>query len=258
MKTLFITIFITLLPSVHAGLDNCFREAKTHGSITSPLSPAEECSDLIKSHADKVEFKNKNLHLYGLGDMLYVENKGKRELLAGDQTELKDILKIEVNELKDRFIVLQKDSVATYRLSFVGNVTPISYFKSPIVKNASKVKLLDNEDMLAIFSSSIIRIINSDAETRYKIEKTKPKLLNEISGEGSQLKSPTDILFSVTEQKFFVLDSDRLLVFPSSVKKDQSPLKIIKIDEARSLIQKENLIFYVNTKGQETQVNIAD
>ncbi len=252
----FILLNILSLSLAHASLDNCIRDAKTHGSHTSPLSPVAECADIIKAQPEKIEAKSKDgtYHLYGLGSLIYVESNGKPELLSGDQTELKEVLKIEINDHKKRFLVLQKNSVSTFKLNFIGNVTPISYFKSPIMNKASGVKLLDNEDMIAIFSSASVRIINSNAETRYDVEKLKPKLLNEISGEYSQLKNPTDLVINSSEKKIYVLDSNRLLVFPTNVKKDQAPLKIIKLDEARSLKQKENLIFYVNTKGQETQI----
>lgn len=256
MKTVYILTFLSMLSVAHASLDNCFRDAKTHGNVNSSLSPVEECSDILKSHPERIEFKDGNSHLYGLGHMVYVEKNGKRELLAGDQTELKEIIKFEVNQKKERLLILQKGSVATYKLGFIGNVTPISYFKSPIMKNVTKVKLLDNEDMLTLFSSAAIRIINSDAETRYNIEKTKPKLLNEISGEDSQLKNPSDLLIDSTEKKIYVLDSNRLLVFPANVKKDQAPSKIVNLTEARSLKQKENLIYYVNSQGQDVKIEL--
>lgn len=240
----------------HASLDNCFRDAKTHGNVNSSLSPVEECSGILKSHPERIEFKDGSLHLYGLGHMMYVENNGKRELLAGDQTELKEIIKIEVNQKKERILIIQKDSVATYKLGFIGNVTPISFFKSSVMKNVTRVKLLDNEDMLTLFSSAAIRIINSNAESRYKVEQTKPKLLNEISGEESQLKLPSDLLIDNGEKKIYVLDSNRLLVFPSNVKKDQAPSKIVNLTEARSLKQKENLIYYVNSQGQDVKIDL--
>lgn len=252
----FILFSLFTISIAQASLDNCIRDAKTHGSHTSPLSPVAECADIVKAQPDKIEAKSRDglYHLYGFGSLIYVETNGKRELLSGDQTELNDILKIEINEPKKLFLVLEKNSVSTFKLSSIGNVTPVSYFKSPIMKNVSRVKLLDNEDMIAIFSSSSIRIINSNAETRYDVEKLKPKLLNEISGEESQLKSPSDLLINSIEKKIYVLDSNRLLVFPTNVKKDQAPLKIVNLNEARSLKQKENLIFYVNSQGQEVKI----
>lgn len=260
MKVLIISFLILISNFSKADLDTCLRDSKRNGNHTYPLSPLEYCADTIKSHPKKVTAQSLDgkVEMYGYKDMLYVESGSKKELLAGDQTELEEILQMRINEFKKQFLVLQKDSVSTFKLDFVGNVSPVSYLKSSIVKNATSVKLLDNEELLAIFKKDSIKLVNSNAESRHESEKTKPRLLHEISGVESQLKNPSDILFSSSEKKFYVLDSDRLLVFPANVKKGQSPLKIIKIEEARSLKQKENLIFYVNTNGHETQLDLAD
>ena len=238
----------------HAGLDECLRDAKTHGNHTSPVSPSDECVDIIKTLPERIEIKTSKAYFYGYKHMMYAELGTTRKLLAGDQTELNDILKIRINHAKNKFLVIQKNSISTYGLDLIGNVSPIKFFKSPILKNASDAKLLDNEEMIVIFSAKNIRIINAEAESRHEDSRYKPKLLNEISGENSQLNNPTDLVINSSEKKIYVLDSNRLLVFSANVKKDQAPLKIIKLDEARSLKQKENLIFYVNTKGQETQI----
>lgn len=244
--------FITLISTAQASLDECFRDAKTHGSHTTPLSPVADCAELLRSHPDKIEAKSSDgkYHLFGLGYMLYVDSEGKRTLLSGDQTELKEILKIEINENKKRILVLQKDSVSTFNLEFIGNVSPLSYFKSPIIKHASRVKLLDNQEMIAIFSQSTIRIINAEAETRYEVEKLKPKLLNEISGEVSLLKDPRDLVFDANNKKIYVLDSNRVLVFPTNVKKGTAPLKVLNYAGAQSLVIKDGQVQYLNASGE--------
>lgn len=252
MKTYTLIIFLTF-NLAHAGFDECLRDAKTHGDHASPVSPSSECVGIIKSHSEKIEFKTRDekYHLYGLGHMMYVESQGKRDLLSGDQTELQDILKIDVNQEKNRLLILQKESVSTFNLDFIGNVSPLSHFKSSILKNASRIKLLENQDMIAIFSDSSVRIINSNADSRYAIEKSKPKLLYEINGKNSLLNKPTDLVIDSSRKKIYVLDSNRVLVFSINVKKGMAPLNFFYSAEARSLLIKNDQIHYVNLAGQE-------
>jgi len=248
--TLCLTLFLFAF-AAHANLDECLRDAKTHGSHTSSLSPAKECIDIIKSHPDKIEATSADgkYHLYGLGHMLYVESDGKLELLAGDQTGLKEILKIEINEKKKRLLVIQHQSVSTYNLEFIGNVSPLKHFSAPLFRSAKRVKLLDNEDMIAVFSNSGISILNADADTRYDQEKFKPRFLYKINGEQSLLNNPTDIVIDSEKQLIYVLDSERILLFPMHSPKLQAPSKLLAAQGIQKLELVQGQLFSISSKG---------
>lgn len=251
------TVFLFIL-SAHANLNDCMRDAKTHGSHTSSLSPAKECVDLIKAHPDKVEVHSADnkVHLYGLGHMLYVESEGGLELLAGDQTGLKDILKIEINEKKKRILVIQRQSVSTYKLDFIGNVSPISQFSSPAIEDVTRVKLLDNEEMIAIFSDSMIRIVNAEADDRHGQEKLKTKLLFKISGRNSLLNQPSDLVVDSISKSIYVLDSGRILVYSMNSSKPLAPVRSLSAQGIEKLDVEQGQLFAISSKGIKSKVTL--
>jgi hypothetical protein len=251
------TVFL-FITTAHANLNDCMRDAKTHGSHTSSLSPVKECADIIKTHPDKVEAHTADgkVHLYGLGHMLYVENEGNVELLAGNQTGLKEILKIEINEKKKRILVIQKQSVSTYKLDFIGNVSPISQFSSAAIKDVTRVKLLDNEEMIAIFSDSMVRIVNAEADDRHGQEKLKTKLLFKISGRSSLLSQPSDIVIDNVQKSIYVLDSGRILVYSMDSAKPLAPVCTLSAKEVPKLDLEQGQLFASSSNGIKNKVNL--
>lgn len=258
MKIILSLTFILFVSAAHADLNECLRDAKTHGSHTSSLSPAQECADIIKSDSDKVEARtsDRKVHLYGLGHMLYVEFEGKRELLAGDQTGLKEILKIEINEKKKRILVIQSQSISTYKLDFIGNVSPISQVSSPSLKKITRVKLLDNEEMIAIFSDSMVRIINAEADDRYGQEKLKTKLLFQISGHNSLLNQPSDLVVDSVSKHIYVLDSGQILVYSMNSSKPLAPVRSLAAQGIEKLDVEQGQLFATTSKGLKIKVTL--
>jgi hypothetical protein len=90
-----------------------------------------------------------------------------QELMAGDhQTELVEISKFRINEKKNRVLVLRPQGVASFRLNFVGNVTPLYHNKHSALQSASDVKLLNEVDELVVIQNELAAVIffNADLE----------------------------------------------------------------------------------------------
>jgi hypothetical protein len=257
MKYLIIFLLLNIHPT-QAGLDTCLRDAKSHGNHFTPHSPSDECFEFIKLNSDHIEFHSSDnkIKFYGLDYMVYVEKDGKRELLSGDQTKLSHIKKISLNEKKKKILILQSDSVSTFNLDFIGNVSPLKYVKSDRLKNALDAKLLDEEELIAVFSPDAVSILNAEAESRFKDERYKPKLINEISGANAQLKKPIDLIVDSKKKAIYVLDSERVFVFSLVVKKNESPSAIISAPGAVKIFFKNGLVYSQNSEGLESAIQL--
>jgi len=257
MKSFIVLILFSAL-SANAALDECFRDAKTHGNHRIPLSPSPECIEIIKNDPETLSIKSFDgkYHIYGQKFMLYVEADGKRELLSGDQTELKEIQKIHLNLSKRKILILQKHSLATYSLDFIGNVSPSSLIKSNKLEDVLQISLLDNEDMIAVFFPQGIKLINSDGESRHENEKLKPKQLLEISGPSSLLSTPTDLEYDRKNKKVYVLDSKRLLVYSNTPNKDQKPLQVVDLKDVNSIHLANGILYQVSHDGKSSLITL--
>lgn len=236
-----------------ADIDTCFRDANKNANHVHPLAPLEYCADVIANHPDKISVKSSDgkYNVYGLKNMIYVKTSNTRELLAGDQTELKNIKKLIIDESDQKLFVIQDDSVSVFNLNFIGNVSPVTYYHAQGLKNLLSFKLTEKEEKLALFYENSIQILNAQVDSRHDDEKLRPKLLNMVKGERSELKSPSDLV--MRGKKIYVLDSNRLLIYGDDTVV-KSPEKVINLIDARSLVKKNDIIYYRNSMGNEIQV----
>lgn len=235
-----------------ADIDTCLRDSKQNANHSNPVAPLEYCAEAIEAHPQKVSAKSSDgYYVYGYKTLIYVQKGQNREILSGDQTSLNDVKNISIDEKKKRILVTQEDSISVFNLGFIGNVSPLSYFKSPNLKNLVSFKLIENQDKLALFYKNAVGILDSQVDTRHDDANLKPKFTSIIRGEKSQLKNPSDVIFY--NGKIVVLDSDRALVYQNGVA-IHSPNKVINLIDAKSLLIKDALLFYVNSKGQTVEV----
>lgn len=258
MKILFHIILLCFSFSALADIETCLKDAKTFANHFHAIAPSIECADLIKLHPDKIEVSQNGYSLYGLEHMFYVEKDGIKELMAGDQTELEDIRKMSVNTLKNKIIVIQDDSVSTFRLGFVGNVTPERVYKDEFVSSVSSAKLLDEENAIALFSSNSLKIIDANSDSRFEVEALKPRVLHSINSETSGLQKPIDAVLLKANSKLAVLDEEKILVFNTSEFSPQAPVKIINVTQGIGLKLNTNRLILIKSTGEEVEINLIN
>lgn len=257
MRNILILILLVFSFRSFANLDNCLKDAKTNGNHMHAINPSKNCSDIIKSHPEAIKLKSpdESVYVYGLDNMFFIEQNGKTELMAGDQTELNEILKFSLNIKSKKLLVLQKNSISIFSLDFIGNVAPIKHFKSSIVSGAKYIRLMEDENLLAIISSGKIRIVNADAETRYKDKRFLPQLIHDISSE--ELSFPSDVVVDDHNKIIYVLDGEKLLSFKDVKGNDEQPLEVRSTPGAKSLVFTENKLFYIKVDGQQVEVSLT-
>lgn len=195
MRALLLILSFSLTTSALAiSVDDCLKDAESHGNHIAPIIPNPDCVAAIEASPAKisVEASDGSFKVYGQDHMIYVDKYESgslisRKLLAGDQTELSSVKSMTINLLKKRLVIVQQGNdgaeVLTYNLEFIGNVSPITMLKSEIAQYASKAELKDDENEIAITFSSLskIRYYSSEADSRYKDEQPKfvPTLLRE-------------------------------------------------------------------------------
>ena len=144
MNKLYILILLTIAPTAWGltTLDDCLMDAQFFANHKHPVQPLEECADLVKEHSEKLEVKSTDgkFHLFGFGNMFYVDGPEGRMLMAGSQTHLNGIKKAWIDTLNRRIFILQSDSLLTFDLDFIGNVSPLKLVKSPILPTLKKIE----------------------------------------------------------------------------------------------------------------------
>lgn len=227
----------------HANINNCMRDAGDFGHSL-PMLPDLNCRSKIEANLDTIKIKSDSgrYQVSALGNIIYLDtfdlNKSKltkREMLAGDQTGLTNVIKIWLHEKKKRLLVLQSGSpygLLTFSLGNFSNTAPLRHFNSPLMNNFSEVKLLDDRDEIALMSRSAqtIIFINSDADNvRYKGGDFTPKILREIKGHDSMINNPLDVVINSSKNAIYVLDTARVLVFDLNISEESRPKSVLAL-----------------------------
>lgn len=276
MKHFFI-VLVFLSTQASASLGDCMKDASDYGYKVEK-KPDQTCYDLIKNHPQKAEARGQTgrYQAFGKGSIVYIETVSldgtntliRRDTLAGDQTDLKNVSRIWIHEKRNRLLVLQAGSprgLQTYPLGPVGNTAPMRHFISPILNSVDRVKLLDDKDEIALISlaNQSIKFINSDADNvRYKGGIFVPKLLREIKGDLSQLSNPLDVALSEIRKEIYVLDSARVLIYGLPLSAGNRPKVIIKLPaevkqaEALEVGTDEGFISLTLKTGKTAKVSI--
>jgi hypothetical protein len=262
IKIPFYCILALTVLHVEAGLDECFRDAKTHGHHLHSMSPQAGCAELILSDQRRVEFKTPSgiYHAYGQGPMFYLDSFNKEEkksvLQAGDQSELTTIVSLHINETKKKVIVLQEEEagrgILTFDLNFLGNVSPQRYYRSLTFADIEKVKLVSSRNEIGLLSTvqKQFAFLNEDADIRFQGEKFLPVITKIISGEKTLMEHPRDFAYHELSGELFVLDQDRILIFSRGSHGNATPIRVIQNDSIRGIYKIEfdasrsEIVFY--------------
>ncbi len=241
MRYIYSFIFIFSLPAF-ANLEHCMNDARDSGYMLNER-PNKNCEDIIREHPNHIEAKSISgkYKAIAYGNMLYLytyslnkEVPVAKDMLAGDQTHLRSIKKVWVDEINEKIFILQNGNPFEL-LTFIlhpSNTAPLRHFKSPILNTVSTIKLMDDREELAIMSSKskAVRFINSGADNvTYKGPGFKPLLLREIRGEDSKLQDPIDVVINDAKKEIYVLDNERILIFDMTKLKEAAPKKVISL-----------------------------
>lgn len=178
MKTLFIILLFSIAANAAVTLEHCQEDALQYGNHKDPLKPLAECVVMIKADSGKIEASSADglLYAFGSGNMFYVDSKDadgniiERNLVAGDQTELKNIQKIFIDQKAERIYVIQvknqKNEMLVFDLTFLGNVTPKNLLRSQaLLSGAISVKAIGTKEIEIVNAQGTFRV-NADAESR--------------------------------------------------------------------------------------------
>lgn len=271
-KTLLLILSFNVLPAF-ADLESCLTDARDYGYYLNERRNLG-CKKIISEHPGRIEVTGPSgLHkILAIGNILYLDTFKekdaqapiKSEILAGDQTDLRKIKKVWIHEKKNRILVLQATEpygLLTYQLGNISNTAPLRHFISPILKGATSIKLLDDQDEIAIISAAgrNVRFINSDADTvRYKGGIFTPLLLRELKGEESQLREPKDVAISNPRSEIYVLDSSRILIFDAKPQKSIKPKRVLvnpRLKDGMALeLKDEDKVTIRLSSGEEVKI----
>jgi hypothetical protein len=149
--------------------------------------PNAACLDHIKAESSKIVANSSDnvWKAYAFKHMLYLEKYSgetmiSRELLAGDQTELKDIKSIQFDVAHNKLLILQQGSdgneYLSFNLDFVGNVSPKTFLDHTVSNGAQSVSLSVDGNELKLHFPSINKVYASTADSRYKDQRDECKI----------------------------------------------------------------------------------
>lgn len=178
-KSLFLLLSILFVSSSHAvDVSDCLTDAESFGNHTHSIIPHGSCLDLLKHEPERIEAQSTDSvwRAYAYKHMLYLEKYDggtllSRELLAGDQTLLRDIRSISIDLNHRKLLLLQEGLHGTeflsFSLDFIGNVSPKSFLSSELAEGAQGVSLNTEGTELNLHFPSVRRIYSASADSRY-------------------------------------------------------------------------------------------
>lgn len=240
-ELILITCFIfNTLSFAAESIDSCSGVAELYGHHQNPHEISQECLGIVKSYSNNktsIFTKDQKFKIYAYRNLIYVETYQvsdlglsllKTEVLAGEQTKLKDVIAIKVDEDKQLLYVLNKNndviSFGHYKLNFIGNVAPLRYFEvSELIRpvdfdidtSDGFVFFIDQDD-ISIKKYFIHADINGN-QTKHST-----KVQGVISGNKTTLLSPEKIIIS--GDLLHVWDNGSLIKFEKEKSGNISPI----------------------------------
>lgn len=184
MKKIFLSLTILFsLPAVALDMSDCLTDAESFGSHIHSITPNPACFDILKSETQRVEASSSDgiWKAYAYKHMLYLEKYSgatlvSRELLAGDQTQLKDVKKIHFDGPLNKLLLLQQgddgQEYLSFNLDFVGNVSPKTFLDHNISNGAQSVSLSADGTEVKLHFSSQVKVYAATADSRYKDQRS--------------------------------------------------------------------------------------
>lgn len=251
-KNIIFCIFLLSICSLswaEVTIDHCLTTAEFNAHHLNPQVVPTECKNIVKNHAgifERIQTSDGLYDVYGHKNMLYVdyyqEVDGQlslvdSKLLAGDQTKLREIISLDLDEENKKIFILNRNhdtvSFAHYSLDFIGNVAPSRHYQSSEINGAVSFRVSTSDDKTynLDYQNAQIKVYNLHADPEGKNANNAINIQKSIAGVQTLLVSPVDLALS--EQEIFVLDGDRVLVFVKSAQGDVSPVRIIYGDNTQ-------------------------
>ncbi len=173
------SLLIFTLQAMAVDLSDCLTDAESFGNHIQSVIPNANCFDLLKLEDSRVEAESSD-HVwkaYAFKHMLYLEKYSagtlvSRELLAGDQTQLRDIRVVKFESTQNKLLLLQEGEDGTeflsYNLDFVGNVSPKTFLSHSVANGAQTASLSANGEEVSLHFPTAVKVYSSTADSRFK------------------------------------------------------------------------------------------
>lgn len=160
-------------------LSDCLTDAESFGNHTHSIQPSASCFDLLNAESSKITATSSDTiwKAYAYKHMLYLEKYSEglllsRELLAGDQTQLKDIKTVSIDSSQNKLLLLQEGNDGTeyllFNLDFIGNVSPKTFLSHTVASGAQSVSLSSNGEEVKLHFPAAIKVYSSKADSRFQ------------------------------------------------------------------------------------------
>jgi hypothetical protein len=182
MIRLFILLSFLSANISHAlDIDDCLTDAESYGSHNHPITLSPSCYDILKQEASHVQSVSSDnvWKAYSFRHLLFLEKFSgetliSREILAGDQTQLKEITSVTFDILHNKLLLLQNGDdgkeYLSFNLDFIGNVAPKTFLDHSITNGATSVSLSSDGKEVHLHTFGGIKVYSSSADTRYNTQ----------------------------------------------------------------------------------------
>lgn len=179
-KIVILSLSLFFILQAHAvDMNDCLTESESFGNHVHSITPNATCFDLLNAESAKVVATSADSvwKAYAYKHMLYLEKYSgatllSRELLAGDQTQLKDIQSIQFESAQNKLLLLQLGEDGTeylsFNLDFIGNVSPKSFLAHSVANGAQSVSWSANGEEVSLHFPEGIKVYSSSADSRFQ------------------------------------------------------------------------------------------
>ena len=214
------------------------------------------CTDIYKANAsikaiDQTESASFKIH--GHDRILFVSTFDnaltppayKKHIIAGEKTELAEILALEINETDKMVTVLINSprSIMTYKLDIGGRIYPHKTLRLDDLSTASNVSLDSvNQQVIAIHqTASKLTFYKQAACIHGRKEAFSTEIQRSLGGPLTKLSEPIDACVSSSQNKLYVYDklTRQVHAFPTTASGNVSPSLSLNVNlDASQEIQK--------------------
>jgi len=136
----------------------CQDKAENYGNGKGDDTISENCMELVRMQASasaKKESASLKMKFFGFRNMILVESSlgalTKTHIIAGNSTELKNIIALDFDELNKEIVVLEKSGkVSFYSYKITGNVAPFRTLNHGELPGASEVAVDSKRDIVIV------------------------------------------------------------------------------------------------------------
>jgi len=245
MKKKLLIVFLIFSQLSFASLTECIEAGKGFGSQREiPIEIPKKCKTLLMSDDTSIVYaksRDNLVEVYGKKNLLFIrifkidKNKyvlDKEHFISGENSKLSKIIGIKINTKDGRVYVMNENhgqkSILSYFYNVGGNLSPARKLITDDLRDATGFEIDPVGERLYVYSfeKSWVKSFHKDSDPDGRRPANSSHVLQVFDADKSLLKSPIDI--KIYNEKLFVLDSDRLLIF----KNDLTPISTILSDGA--------------------------